>query len=101
MKNKANELYGWLQSAVWDCAQGDLFGETNDPYKIEALADKLFNDVGTCRDLLGDRIYDAVEGNLKDGKALELCNHLIEIGHETVKIAIMGFIKDHKIGDIV
>ncbi len=96
MKDKAYELYGWLQDAVAECAQGDLY-PSKDWTKIENKADDLFNDAGTCRDLLGDRIFDACKGNMKDGKALELCNHLIDIGHTAVKTAIHGFIKDHNL----
>jgi len=59
MKDKAYELYGWLQDAVWDYAQGDLYPNNNN-YDIENQADMIFNDAGVCRELLGDRIYDAL-----------------------------------------
>ena len=96
MKDKAYELYGWLQDAVWDYAQGDLYPNNNN-YDIENQADTVFNDAGACRELLGDRIFDACKGNIHDGRALELCNHLIDIGHEAVQFAMHGFIQDYKL----
>ena len=49
----ANEIRSWLPSAVMDIA-----GDENE-------ADRLYEDVATIKDLIGDRTYDDCGGDLK------------------------------------
>jgi hypothetical protein len=80
ISEKASEISSWVESAIMDVAYDAvrLFeeqGQTFDPAQTKHLkklkrdgvtdlsgryADDLYNDAGTLRDLMGDRIFDAV-----------------------------------------
>jgi hypothetical protein len=96
MKQKASEIYNWLQDAVSDIAQGELY-PSNDWTKIENKAEDLFNDKATLRDLLGDQICNTLKGPIQKNKldALELCLALKEKGHSTVREVMDDIIREY------
>jgi len=74
MKQKASEIYNWLQNAVSDIAQEGLY-PGKDWTEIENKAEDLFNDKSTLRDLLGGQVCNALKCPIQQNKlkALELC----------------------------
>lgn len=96
MKAKASRIYGWLQNAVCDLAQGEMF-----PYEdwdaIMARSDVLFEDTDTLRDLISDQILNEVGGYSNKKEMLELAEALIEIAHDKLVMVLENFIEDHKL----
>ena len=81
-KEKANEIYDWLGSAVFDMANGD-----------EAETDRMYNDMEILQDILGDHIYDEAEWD--DKKFIAIAKELKEIGHFSVRLACQTLINRH------
>lgn len=98
MKQKASEIYNWLKDAVSDAAQGELFPK-EDWTAIENKADELFHDKATIRDLIGDQIYDAIGGPIRENKfkALALCLALKNISHREMNQVMDDLIQEYNL----
>ena len=112
----ALDLNSWLQNAVGDVAFGcdtwadveSMFGDSRGwKSKIKVakkwpvtdiqgwLADELYDDPGTCHDLLGDRIHDEGRGDYED--MIMIAEAIIELGvHDGLQKACEDMIKDWK-----
>jgi hypothetical protein len=106
IEKKASEIGNYLQSAVTDVA----YSMTEDCMSPEWrkrikkakrsrisdiqgwLADELYNDPDTMRDLVGDRIWDAANGNIE--MMIAIAEVMMEDAHDGLKKALTGFIKD-------
>ena len=82
-KEIAREMYGWIQSACGDMAEGD-----------EAAAEDMYDDPDVMEDLLGDAVLDKAKGNMEDMKLI--LKELLAI-HRTggVRTAIQRLIENH------
>lgn len=103
IKNAAHEVSSWIEDAISDIACGDVqFPDADTLTKFKEAkkngvsditgwyADELYNDVDTLRDLTGDRIYDAAEGNGKEKweNMIRIAEAMQDDGHEALTIAL-------------
>lgn len=92
---KAYEIYGDLENSMSDMARCVI--DSNDYDKIEAEADRIWNDPKELRDIMGDKIFWASK-SLKDKEhARDICLALSDIGHSAIKEAVKFFMEDHKL----
>ena len=89
LEQKAADINSWLQSACADMAEGHTaLGEPE-------TADDIYNDEGSLRNLIGDRMYDEGGGNME--VAVEIARKLKSMtGNEALKRACSGFIVDYQ-----
>lgn len=83
-KNIAHQIDNWLQSAVFDLAEGD-----------EAAAEEMYEDSSVLLDMASDRIFDEAGGLGNEAGMLEIARCLKGIGHPPMKKAMDEFINRH------
>lgn len=94
-KNKAHEIDSEIAGLMYDLA-----GNGDDVDSIDSEADRLYNDVGTLRDLIGDRIFWACNHLVTDKdkeRAKSVCLDLLKISHPAQKKAVERFMIDWKL----
>ena len=111
IESAASEISSWIQDAVSDMAYGKAEFQDEETKKkftkakrkgVTDLhgwyAEELYNDVDTLRDLTGDRIYDAAEGNMdkKFSNMILIAEAMKDSGHKALTIALKRHIRDWK-----
>jgi hypothetical protein len=114
VNSAAHDISSWLQDAVGDVAYGcetwddvefnfgDLHGWKKKIKEAKAwpvtdirgwLADELYNEKDTIKDLIGDRIFDAARGSDED--KILVAKEIVELGaHDALQRACEELIKD-------
>ena len=70
------------------------------PEEVDIEADRLWNDPGILRDLIGDKLFWASNSmKTKEDKKLckEICICLIQISHPAMQEAVQVFMTDHEL----
>jgi hypothetical protein len=108
IKSVVNEIRNFLEAAVGDIASSViefpdmLEGNMKKKYKLAQksgcrdlvgyMADEYYNDVDCIQDLIGDRIYDFVNGNREDYN--KVCEELVKSSHKALSKAANHLLKE-------